>query len=410
MDTDTKLAILASLAPDSAFDSLLEVLVDAGGDVELARTRLASSSSISTSTSTSTSSKQLQAPVTRFFNVSSSSETSPPRKRVRTHSGTLSKLPPPVLHLYTPATIAQYTPCTFTPNFLPPDLAEPLLSFLLDESVSWQPNLFRLFNREVSSPHTTSFYVNPDKVDAFTHTYRYNGAAITDVRRFNDTMMQVQALIEEVVNKEISDRGFLKHQTHDKWVADVAFCNRYDGPTESVGFHSDRLTYIGPQPVIASLSLGVTREFRLRPMAPPSENSGTQTYSLHLPHNSLLIMHAPCQEKFKHSVIPARKVDPHPIAGNVRLNLTYRMFRQEFSPENSPTCKCGITMVLRCVSKKQDSLGKYFWSCASAYQQETGCDLFIWQPVTDDGNPVKLQTYDYSSKPQTESQPKSNDT
>ena len=40
------------------------------------------------------------------------------------------------------------------------------------------------------------------------------------------------------------------------WRANVAASNRYEGSQESVGFHSDQLTYLGPYPTIASLSLG----------------------------------------------------------------------------------------------------------------------------------------------------------
>ena len=40
------------------------------------------------------------------------------------------------------------------------------------------------------------------------------------------------------------------------WRANVAASNRYEGSQESVGFHSDQLTNIGPFATIASLSLG----------------------------------------------------------------------------------------------------------------------------------------------------------
>lgn len=40
------------------------------------------------------------------------------------------------------------------------------------------------------------------------------------------------------------------------WRANVAAANCYEGAKESVGTHSDQLTYLGPYPTIASLSLG----------------------------------------------------------------------------------------------------------------------------------------------------------
>ncbi|KAK9460681.1 uncharacterized protein V1516DRAFT_626074 [Lipomyces oligophaga] len=304
-----------------------------------------------------------------------------------------NSVPWKVIHLYTPDLIAQNTPCTFHPNFLPFELANQLLRDLMNDSIQWSPNQFRLFNREVTSPHSTCFYVNSTHLEFFIDTYRYNGAPIKAVRPFSNNMLRVQKIVEQLVNEELSKRGYLKYQYKGKWLGDVTFCNRYNGPSESVGYHSDRLTYHGPMPVIASVSLGVTREFRLR-----ETTSSAQTYSLHLPHNSLLIMHAPCQEKYKHSVISCRKVDAHPISGNSRINLTYRMYRDCHAPYNTPLCKCGIPMVLRCVTKKQESLGRYFWSCAASYQQEKGCDTFHWATFTDNGEPINIPSASYPDK------------
>ena len=42
------------------------------------------------------------------------------------------------------------------------------------------------------------------------------------------------------------------------WRANVAASNCYEGTKEGVGFHSDALTYLGPYPTIASLSLGTS--------------------------------------------------------------------------------------------------------------------------------------------------------
>lgn len=79
--------------------------------------------------------------------------------------------------------------------------------------------------------------------------------------------------IERVVNEEIRKRprfalewggdpgeGVSKSEgpTNEKtiWRANVAASNCYEGTQESVGFHSDGLTYLGPYATIASLSLG----------------------------------------------------------------------------------------------------------------------------------------------------------
>jgi hypothetical protein len=93
------------------------------------------------------------------------------------------------------------------------------------------------------------------------------------------------------------------------------------GRTQSVGFHSDVLQYLGPFPTIASLTLGCTRPFRLRPFLPSGNNNNNnnsgpdqplpqiRTLDIILPHNSLLIMHAGCQERYKHAVPPMNGMD-----------------------------------------------------------------------------------------------------
>lgn len=89
---------------------------------------------------------------------------------------------------------------------------------------------------------------------------------------------------------------------------------------QSVGFHSDVLQYLGPFPTIASLTLGCTRPFRLRPFLPSGNNTNSsdqpvapppqiRTLDIILPHNSLLIMHAGCQERYKHAVPPMNGMD-----------------------------------------------------------------------------------------------------
>ena len=69
-------------------------------------------------------------------------------------------------------------------------------------------------------------------------------------------------LIEKVVNDEMRKRSHFKlewgggNDGGPIWRANVAASNCYRGGKESVGFHSDQLTYLGPYPTIASLSLG----------------------------------------------------------------------------------------------------------------------------------------------------------
>jgi alkylated DNA repair dioxygenase AlkB len=90
----------------------------------------------------------------------------------------------------------------------------------------------------------------------------------------------------------------------------AVLCNLYRNGNDSVGLHADSEPEMGP--VIASLSLGSERLFRLR------GKGGTVVYSQPLPHGSLLIMAGSTQKHFKHEV-PKEPGVTHP-----RINLTFR--------------------------------------------------------------------------------------
>jgi alkylated DNA repair dioxygenase AlkB len=122
-------------------------------------------------------------------------------------------------------------------------------------------------------------------------------------------MRKISPKVQQVVNQQIEIRikdhyngQKLKYQSPDPWRPNCAFVNCYNGGTESVGYHSDQVTYLGPRAIIGSISLGVAREFRVRRVVPLETDSKGKTkegsdaegqISIHLPHNSLLIMVSP---------------------------------------------------------------------------------------------------------------------
>ena len=196
-------------------------------------------------------------------------------------------------------------------------------------------------------------------------------------------MRRVSARVEAAINDEIAKRiryfypngHKLKYQSPGKWRPNAAFVNCYDGGGESVGYHCDQLTYLGPRAVIGSISLGVAREFRVRKIiarddealaaSKDQRSDGEGQIAIHLPHNSLLVMHAEMQEEWKHSIHPAAAIDPHPISGNKRINITYRHYRESFHPKYTPRCQCGVATVLRCVQRKKETRGRYMWMCGT---------------------------------------------
>lgn len=93
---------------------------------------------------------------------------------------------------------------------------------------------------------------------------RYNGRAVDPPPKFPSEMEEACEIIERIVNQEMKKRqrfklewnGSATRDADSLWRANVAASNCYQGGKESVGFHSDQLTYLGPYPTIASLSLG----------------------------------------------------------------------------------------------------------------------------------------------------------
>ena len=124
---------------------------------------------------------------------------------------------------------------------------------------------------------------------------------------------KVQPAVNEGIAKRIKSHypngKKLKYQSPREWIPNAAFVNCYQAK-ESVGYHCDQLTYLGPRAVIGSLSLGVAREFRVRNIVARDDEKHADSkdqradaegqIAIHLPHNSLLVMHAEMQEEWKH--------------------------------------------------------------------------------------------------------------
>ena len=90
----------------------------------------------------------------------------------------------------------------------------------------------------------------------------------------------------------------------------AVLCNLYKNGNDSVGLHADAEPEMGP--VIASVSLGAERLFRLK------GHDGKVAFAERLPNGSLFIMAGKTQKNFKHEVPKEPDVD------QPRINLTFR--------------------------------------------------------------------------------------
>ncbi|CAD6570944.1 MAG: hypothetical protein ASARMPREDX12_003990 [Alectoria sarmentosa] len=370
--TDLKLATLFSLFPTVDQATLLDLLISADGSVEAVSGSLSGRTEDASPSKRSAVSLGYQTSLSTFRKSENAEPGSPSAKRrALTRKGQ-------TLHLYAPEDIANYTPCSIIHNFLPAREADNLLRELLEEATTFERQNFKLFDNVVQSPHSACFYVESlEERERQKTEYLYNGSYLKDVRQITPQMRTVSNKVQPVANEEIAKRiahyypdgKKLKYQSPHEWIPNAAFVNCYTG-SESVGYHCDQLTYLGPRAIIGSLSLGVAREFRVRKIVARDDDEHAEfkdqradaegQIAIHLPHNSLLVMHAEMQEEWKHSIHPAKTIDPHPIAGNKRINITYRYYRESFHP------------------RKKENRGS--------------CTFFQWAEFNDDGEPPWAKT------------------
>lgn len=155
--TEVKLAILSSLHPGFSQEALLDVLLEHDGSVASASSSLSapSTSESSISPSKKAANSVVSQTSLRHFAAPRPSDGVPAAKKTK-----LLSRKGATLHLFDPGDIADHTPCSIIHNFLPSDLANGLLTEMLDESKSFEKITFKLFDNVVSSPHTSSFYVD----------------------------------------------------------------------------------------------------------------------------------------------------------------------------------------------------------------------------------------------------------
>jgi alkylated DNA repair dioxygenase AlkB len=100
-----------------------------------------------------------------------------------------------------------------------------------------------------------------------------------------------------------------------QWKFNSCLLNLYHNGSEGMGWHSDNEPELNPKAPIASLSLGEIRKFAFR------HKIDKTVSSVFLENGSVLMMHAPTQASWQHSLLKtAKPVGP-------RINLTFRDIR-----------------------------------------------------------------------------------
>ena len=177
----------------------------------------------------------------------------------------------------------------YLPRFLAAERADALLAETLGRA-RWQRERLTLFGRTVTARRLTAWYGDAAA------TYRYSGVE----RRAEPWYDSLRTLAREVGAAVGSRFNFV-------------LVNRYRDGGDRLGWHADNEADLGPVPVIASLSVGASRVFRIK------ARSGGPSVGKMLEHGSLVLMWGASQRDFRHAVPPTAK----PVGE--RLNFTFRL-------------------------------------------------------------------------------------
>lgn len=177
------------------------------------------------------------------------------------------------------------------PGFLPPVDADALQRWL-GANACWQTESLALFGRQRAAPRLVAWYGEPGVA------YRYSGV----VRTAGEWPVPLRCLARRLAGAV-------------GWRFDYVLITRYRDGRDCLDWHADDERELGAAPVIASVSLGATRMFRVRPRL------GGPSVGQPLGHGSLLLMWGASQQRYKHSVPRTAR------AVGERLNLSFRRLR-----------------------------------------------------------------------------------
>lgn len=171
-------------------------------------------------------------------------------------------------------------------NFFDKDESDHYYETFLNQT-PWQEYRMEIYDKVVTAPRMIAWYeTDPVKPETLTFT-----------RELHEIRKRVEAATGHKFN--------------------AVLLNLYRDGNDGVAWHSDRTDRSGKDPVIASVTFGQTRMFRLR----HKTRKGLPVEEIPLFHGSLLVMAGTTNSYWEHGV-PKTKRD---VSG--RVNLTFRQVK-----------------------------------------------------------------------------------
>jgi alkylated DNA repair dioxygenase AlkB len=176
------------------------------------------------------------------------------------------------------------------PDFFNVTESDRFLEHLLVHT-AWKQEHIRLWGKMMALPRLTAWYGDAGKA------YTYSGLTVHP-HPWTPTLLAIKRRIETVTEAHFNS----------------VLLNLYRDGCDSVAWHSDDETELGPHPVIGSVSFGATRRFQFK-----HKDRRTHRTSIALPHGSLLLMQGTTQHCWLHCLPKTtRTCGP-------RINLTFRV-------------------------------------------------------------------------------------
>ncbi|GGC70822.1 alpha-ketoglutarate-dependent dioxygenase AlkB family protein [Undibacterium terreum] len=178
----------------------------------------------------------------------------------------------------------------FARGFYTGEQAAQYMEQLLNET-AWRKEKIQVWGKEHWQPRLTAWYGDAGS------NYSYSGLTL-ERHPWTPALLEIKHDVEAISGHHFNS----------------VLLNLYRDENDSVGWHADNEAELGRNPVIASVSLGQTRTFKLRHRNKPE----LKTTSIQLNSGSLLLMAGSTQRFWQHAVDKERQpMEP-------RINLTFR--------------------------------------------------------------------------------------
>lgn len=181
----------------------------------------------------------------------------------------------------------------FASVFYSADEADRWFKTLMQET-PWRQDPIQVWGKTYLQPRLTAWYGDSGR------SYSYSGITMQPLP-WTPGLQQIKTALEGASGAQFNS----------------VLINLYRDQQDSVGWHSDNEPELGKNPVIASLSLGATRTFKLKHKTDKQQ----KPLALNLTHGSLLIMGGSTQECWQHAV------DKEGTVKGPRINLTFRTIK-----------------------------------------------------------------------------------